>query len=101
MLELWQAEWCPYSRRVRMRLTELGVDFVAHQVEARSENRRRMREATGLDSIPVLVPEDGEPMGDFNAILAWLDEHYEETPETDHVRAQIVAHGLEPTRRPG
>jgi glutathione S-transferase len=98
VIELWQAEWCPYSRRVRMRLTELGVDFVARQVEARSENRHRMREATGLDSIPVLVPETGEPIGDFREILAFLDERYEETPETDHVRAQIVAHGLEPTR---
>ena len=28
MLELWQTEWCPASRRVRERLTELGVDYV-------------------------------------------------------------------------
>jgi glutaredoxin len=34
VLELWQAEWCPYSHRVRQRLTELGLDFVAHQVAA-------------------------------------------------------------------
>ena len=34
----------------------------------------------------------------WSNMLAWLDEHYEETPETDHVRAQILAHGLEPTR---
>jgi len=100
VIELWQAEWCPYSRIVRMRLTELGVDFVARQVEARSEDRARMRERTGLDSIPVLVPEGGEPIGDFKEILAWIDDHHAETPETDHVRAQIRAHGLEPTRRP-
>lgn len=99
MLELYQAEWCPYSRRVRIRLTELGVDFVARQVEAKSADRQRMREATGFDSIPVLVPEEGEPLGDFKAILAWLDEHHPETRETDRHRAQIRSHGLEPTRR--
>ena len=32
MLELWQAEWCPYSHRVRLRLTELELDWVARTV---------------------------------------------------------------------
>ena len=27
MYELWQTEWCPASRRVRQRLTELGIDY--------------------------------------------------------------------------
>ena len=44
MLELWQTEWCPSSHRVRQRLTELGVSFVAHQVavdrDARAELER-------------------------------------------------------------
>jgi glutathione S-transferase len=99
VIELYQAEWCPYSRRVRMRLTELGVDFVARQVEAERPNRNAMLERTGSDSIPVLVTEDGDAVTDFDAILAWLDEHYEETPDTGRQRAQIRAHGLEPTRR--
>jgi len=34
MLELYQAEWCPSSRRVRQRLTELGLDHVSRQVPA-------------------------------------------------------------------
>ena len=100
MLELYQAEWCPYSRRVRMRLTELGVDFVVRQVEADRPNRNTMRERTGADSIPVLVTEDGESITDFDEILAWLEAHYEETPDTNRQRAQIRGHGLEPTRRP-
>jgi glutathione S-transferase len=99
VLELYQAEWCPYSRRVRMRLTELGVDFVARHVEAASENRTAMREATGLDSIPVLVTEEGRAIGDVHAILAWLGEHYEETPETPRHREQAIAHGLKPATR--
>ena len=28
MVELWQTEWCPASRRVRQRLTELGIDYI-------------------------------------------------------------------------
>ena len=32
MLELWQTEWCPASRRVRQRPTELGVDYRTRQV---------------------------------------------------------------------
>lgn len=32
MLELWQTEWCPASRRVRQRLTELGIDYLIRQV---------------------------------------------------------------------
>jgi glutathione S-transferase len=101
MLELYQAEWCPHSRRVRLRLTELGLDFVARNVEAQPEDRQAMRERTGLDSIPVLLAEDGEAIGEADRILDWLDEHHAETPETSRQRAQIRAHGLEPTQRPG
>ena len=32
MLELYQTEWCPASRRVREHLTELGLDYLVHQV---------------------------------------------------------------------
>ena len=81
MLTLWQAEWCPYSRRVRRRLTELGVDFVAKQVEPDPPQRSAMKEATGKDSIPVLVTEDGEVFDGVEEILPWLDEHFEEDPD--------------------
>ena len=36
-MELYQAEWCPHSHRVRQRLTEVGVDVVLRQVEADPE----------------------------------------------------------------
>src|SRR5207253_2334746 len=38
-MELYQAEWCPHSHKVRQRLTELGLDFVARQVAAEPEDR--------------------------------------------------------------
>ncbi|MDP8911845.1 MAG: glutathione S-transferase N-terminal domain-containing protein [Actinomycetota bacterium] len=96
VLELYQAEWCPYSHRVRERLTELGIDFVARQVEARPANRKSMLERTGSDTIPMLVLEDGSSIGDAETIVAYLNEHYEETEETDLQRAQARAHGVEP-----
>jgi len=52
MLELWQTEWCPASRRIRERLTELGVDYVTRQVPVERENRNALRAAAGTDSIP-------------------------------------------------
>ena len=39
MMELWQTEWCPASRRVRQRLTELDVDL-PRPPGARRQGRR-------------------------------------------------------------
>jgi len=44
MLTLYQAEWCPFSSAVRELLTELGLDFVARQVEPWPSERARLRE---------------------------------------------------------
>jgi glutathione S-transferase len=71
MIELWQTEWCPASRRVRQRLTELGIDYVARQVPVRPEERVLLRERTGAESIPVLVASDDVLVGE-DAIQAYL-----------------------------
>ena len=42
-MELYQAEWCPHSHRVRQKLTELGLDFTARQVEANPDGREQRR----------------------------------------------------------
>lgn len=73
MLQLYQAEWCPHSRKVRQRLTELGIDFVARQVAAEPGDREAMRAAVGEDEIPVLVREDGSTLVGEDEILPWLD----------------------------
>ena len=74
-LALYQAEWCPYSHRVRQRLTELGLDFVARQVAADRDERSEMEAAVGTSSIPTLVADDTVIEGD-EAILAYLDSRY-------------------------
>ena len=60
MLELWQTEWCPASRRVRQRLTELGIDYLIRQVPVDKEQRDALSGATGTRTIPVLVFGNGE-----------------------------------------
>jgi glutathione S-transferase len=92
VLTLYQAEWCPKSRRVRQRLTELGLPFVTMQVEPRPEDRHELREASGDDSIPVLLTDEGEAIGDADRIIEWLDAHYAEPPTARGHRAQARAH---------
>lgn len=66
MITLWQAEWCPYSSAVRERLTELGIDFVARQVEPQEEQR------TQVDEIPTLELENGTRLSGTEPIFAYL-----------------------------
>ena len=75
MVELWQTEWCPASRRVRQRLTELGIDYLTHQVPVGRADRRLLRERTGTDTIPVLVASDGEVLVGEEAIETYLSAH--------------------------
>ncbi len=79
MHTLYQAEWCPYSSRVRQRFTELGVSFAAVPVPAERADREEMRRKVGTDEIPALLLEDGNAItGDADALI--------------QVRATDVAH---------
>jgi len=73
--ELWQTEWCPASRRVRQRLTELGIDCLVRQVPVEKDDRVLLRERTGTDTIPVLVTPAGAIVVGEAAILSHLDRH--------------------------
>jgi predicted GNAT family acetyltransferase/glutaredoxin len=74
VLTLYQAEWCPFSSAVREVLTELGIDFVARQVEPWPEQRDRLRELSGDDQIPALETEDGRFVHGTRAIFGYLGE---------------------------
>jgi glutathione S-transferase len=89
-MELYQAEWCPHSSRVRERFTELGVSFVARQVPAEPVDREEMRRKTGTDEIPALLLEDGTAVtGGADAIIAYLDRNFSARRDADvhHERA--------------
>jgi predicted GNAT family acetyltransferase/glutaredoxin len=71
---LWQAEWCPFSSAVREVLSELGIDFVARQVEPWPDERERLRDGVGTELTPVLVTEDGDVHRGTREIFAHLHE---------------------------
>ena len=87
MYELWQTEWCSASRRVRQRLTELGIDHVSRQVPVEKDDRVLLRERTGTETIPVLVTPAGEVFVGEELILVHLDSH-------EPVPAEARAHRL-------
>jgi glutathione S-transferase len=90
MLQLWQTEWCPASRRIRERLTELGVDYVTRQVPVDKEQREVLRGLTGSDTIPALVLEDGTIEIGEEAIRRYLDEHVAEPPGAEAHRLKAA-----------
>lgn len=90
MMELYQAEWCPHSHRVRQRLTELGLDFIARQVHPDRAERDDMDRATGGRSIPTLVFDDGDVVAGDDDIIAALDRRYSEPPDAAAHREKAV-----------
>jgi glutaredoxin 3 len=90
MLELFQTEWCPASRRIRQRLTELGLDYVNHQVPVEREQRAVLLSLAGSDTVPTLLLEDGSPLVGEDAILAHLAHHYEESEQAEEHRAKAA-----------
>src|SRR6266496_3479699 len=90
MLELYQTEWCPASRRVRERLTELGLDYLVRQVPVERDGRVTLRQVTGTETIPALVLEDGTALVGEDAIGVYLDERFDEPPEAEAHRLKAA-----------
>jgi glutathione S-transferase len=88
MLELWQAEWCPHSHRVRLRLTELELDWIARTVPVARVDRSRLEEATGVVGIPTLVDGDVVVSGS-EEIVAYLATISADATRADRHRAQM------------
>ena len=90
MLELFQTEWCPASGRVRERLTELGLDYLVRQVLVEPDERAALYAATGSDTIPALLLEDGSAVVGEDEILAYLDQHYDESESAEAHRTKAA-----------
>jgi glutaredoxin/uncharacterized protein (DUF302 family) len=79
-MKLYQAEWCPFSHRVRAKLTELGIDYELVNVPASSKKRRDLEKVAGTTAIPVLV--DGQRIiSDSDEALSYLEKKYEAEPD--------------------
>ena len=79
-MKLYQAEWCPFSHRVRAKLTELGIDYELVNVPASSKKRRDLEKVAGTTAIPVLV--DGQNViSDSDEALSYLEKKYAAKPD--------------------
>ncbi len=93
MIQVFQAEWCPYSSMLRQRLTELGVDYVIRQVAPFPPDRDALREATGIDTIPAVVLEDGTVVGgDTREILETIEQQFTPWEHEEGHREQEARH---------
>ena len=83
MLELYQAEDCRYSQKVREKLTELGVSYVSHNPrtaagETRNEGTHdELLALGGEDQIPFLVDHQrGVTTYESEEIVEYIEEYY-------------------------
>lgn len=83
MLELYQAEGCSYSRKVRETMTDLGLSYVVHNPrtaggDVRNEqSHEELLAVGGDDQIPFLVDhEQGERLYESDDIVDHLETHY-------------------------
>jgi glutathione S-transferase len=88
--ELYQTEWCPASRRVRQRLTELDVAYVARHVPVERAERTELWARTGSDSIPALVSDDGSVLVGEEEIRLYLDARFPEPAGAEAHRLKAI-----------
>lgn len=87
MLELYQAESCPYSTKVREKLTELGISYTIHNPRLpgnegsnvlNQQTHDELQAIGGQDQIPLLVDHrHGETLYDEDPIIDHLEAHYD------------------------
>ncbi len=82
MMRVYQAEWCPYCRRVQAKLTELGIAYVAVNVPHEKALREDLFKVSGQRGIPTLVDGDVVIADDDDAIIAYLEGWYGKVPMT-------------------
>ncbi len=76
MLELYQFEGCPFCSKVRQKLTDLEIDFIARQVGPKG-HRERVEGVSGQTGVPVLVdPNTDIVMPESDDIVEYLEEQY-------------------------
>ena len=101
LVTLYQAEWCPLSSAVREVLTELGLDFVARQVEPWPDERRELQALAGTNQVPVLQTEDGRLYLGTREIFAHLRELDPWRFEAEHRRRFIDHRDARESDAPG
>jgi glutathione S-transferase len=80
MRRLFHFPTSPFARRVRLALAHKGLTAELHDVRAHPEFLEESRRLSPLKTIPVLVEEDGQVIGDSTAISHYLDRAYPLAP---------------------
>lgn len=77
-LELYDRRDCPYSKRVRAKLDELGLDYEETVVSDKHTDRDELHERTGQRGVPVLFDPGLEEgwLADSSAIIDHLERTY-------------------------
>jgi Glutaredoxin and related proteins len=77
-LELYDREDCPYSKRVRDTLDELGVEYEETLVPNAHKNRTEVEQLTGQTGVPVLFDDNAADgfLTDTDEIVAHLESEY-------------------------
>ncbi len=91
----------PFARKVRMALIEKAIPFII-QDEIPWHADSATPRYNPLEQLPVLIPDDGEPVFESTFILDWLETTYSDPPLLPHdpgeaLRAkqvQVIAEGV-------
>lgn len=80
-LELYRMEGCPYCAKVRKKMSNLGLTFIAHNPRGNDERMDELMDLGGKDQVPFLVvrDEDGEvveSMYESDDINEYLEENF-------------------------
>lgn len=76
LIEIYQFEGCPFCSKVRQKMTELNLDFIARQVEPNGE-RKKVEEVSGQTGVPVIIdPNTDTVMHESDDIVEYLEENY-------------------------
>ena len=78
MLELYQLENCPYCRRVRDALADMGIDYIIRNEPAGHHDRVRVKKLSGQTFVPTLHDPERNVIiaDDDDKIIDYLREHY-------------------------
>lgn len=77
-LELYQKENCRFSHAVRSRLSQIGLDYILHNVpDELSLKHEQLAQAGGKDEIPFLMDrKTGVKLYGSTPILSYLEKEY-------------------------
>ncbi len=77
MLELFHFEACPYCKKVRMKLEELGVSYISSPSLPGSKNWERLIKLGGEEQVPFIHDQEKKiSMYESDEIINYLEKTY-------------------------